>query len=46
VNDHVFAHPVRVRLVTEEGQRDSRIAPGVLDLLVHSQMGHHVINDN
>jgi hypothetical protein len=29
------------RLVTKEGQRNSRIAPDVLDLLVHSQMAHH-----
>src|ERR1700704_3543209 len=37
--DHdVFPQSSRVRFVTEEGQRNSRISPDVLDLLVHSQM--------
>src|SRR5712692_516966 len=41
VSDHVFAHPHCVCLVAKQRQRNSRVASNVLDLLVHSQMGHH-----
>ena len=41
VNHHVFAQSLLVRLVTEERQRNSRIASNVLDFLVKSSMGQH-----
>src|ERR1700751_5201235 len=34
ISHHVFAQPILVRLVTEERQRNSRIAPNIPDFLV------------
>ena len=41
VSNSIFAHPLSAGLITEKGQRDSRITPDVLDLVMHRQMADH-----